>query len=100
MLAAFSISPGGVGESVGDFVAEAVRIVRASGLRNRTSAMFTEIEGDWPEISAVIGQCIDAMERRGAPRVSVVVKVDHRPGHHDMLDSKVASVEGRLSQGR
>ena len=41
MLVAFSVTPLGVGESVGDLVAEAVRVVRASGLPNRTDAMFT-----------------------------------------------------------
>ena len=28
-------------------VAEAVRVVRASGLPNQTDSMFTTIEGDW-----------------------------------------------------
>ena len=54
MLAAFSITPIGTGESVGDLVAETVRIVRASGLPNETNAMFTNVEGEWDEIMAVI----------------------------------------------
>lgn len=47
MLIAFSVTPLGVGEGVGEIVAEAVRVVRASGLPNRTDSMFTTIEGDW-----------------------------------------------------
>ncbi len=47
MLIAFSVTPLGVGEGVGDIVAESVRVVRDSGLPNRTDAMFTTIEGDW-----------------------------------------------------
>jgi uncharacterized protein YqgV (UPF0045/DUF77 family) len=43
MLIAFSVTPLGVGEDVG----EDVRVVRASGLPNQTDAMFTTIEGDW-----------------------------------------------------
>jgi len=43
MLIAFSVTPLGVGE----IVAEAVRVVRASGLPNQTDSMFTTIEGDW-----------------------------------------------------
>jgi uncharacterized protein (TIGR00106 family) len=78
MLAAFSITPLGAGESVGDLVAEAVRIVRASGLPNETNAMFTNIEGEWDEVMAVIKACVDAMAQ-AASRVSVVVKLDHRP---------------------
>jgi uncharacterized protein YqgV (UPF0045/DUF77 family) len=42
MLVAFSITPLGTGEGVGEIVAEAVR-VRESGLPNRTDAMFTNI---------------------------------------------------------
>jgi uncharacterized protein YqgV (UPF0045/DUF77 family) len=47
MLVAFSVTPLGVGEAVADYVADAVRVVRESGLDNRTDAMFTTIEGDW-----------------------------------------------------
>jgi uncharacterized protein YqgV (UPF0045/DUF77 family) len=41
MLVAFSITPLGTG--VGEILAEAVRVVRESGLPNRTDAMFTNI---------------------------------------------------------
>src|SRR5206468_10019799 len=47
---AFSITPLGAGESVGELVADAVRIVRESGLPNETNAMFTNIEGEWDEV--------------------------------------------------
>jgi uncharacterized protein YqgV (UPF0045/DUF77 family) len=43
VLVAFSVTPLGTGEAVG----EAVRVVRESGLPNQTDAMFTTIEGDW-----------------------------------------------------
>lgn len=97
MIAAFSISPGGVGGGVGEYVAEAVRLVRESGLPNETNAMFTNVEGSWEEIAALIGRCIDRMEEMGATRVGVVLKVDHRPGHEGMLEGKVSSIEERLS---
>ena len=49
MLVAFSISPTAADQTggVSAAVAEAVRVVRESGLPNRTDAMFTTIEGDW-----------------------------------------------------
>ena len=47
MLVAFSVTPLGIGEGVGEVVAEAVRVVRESGLPNRTDAMFTTVEGEW-----------------------------------------------------
>ena len=96
VLAAFSITPISAGESVSDLVAETVRIVRASGLPNETNAMFTNIEGEWDEIMAVIKECVDTMAQ-AAPRVSVVVKLDHRPGEPSgRIHRKVESIEQKL----
>jgi uncharacterized protein (TIGR00106 family) len=97
MLIAFSVTPLGVGESVGDLVAEAVRVVRASGLPNRTDAMFTTIEGEWDEVMAVVKQAVDIVAAK-APRVSVVLKADVRRGVTDALTSKVVSVDQRLAE--
>ena len=97
MLVAFSVTPLGVGEDVGEIVAEAVRVVRASGLPNRTDAMFTTIEGEWDAVMAVVKQATDAVAAR-APRVSVVIKADLRPGVTDGLTAKVATVERYLSE--
>ena len=44
MIVAFSVTPLGVGEDVGEYVADAVRVVRESGLPNRTDAMFTSVD--------------------------------------------------------
>ena len=96
MLVAFSITPLGAGEAVGEIVAEAVRVVRASGLPNRTDAMFTTVEGDWDETMAVVKQAVEAVAAR-APRVSVVLKADLRPGVTDGLTTKVETVERYLS---
>jgi uncharacterized protein (TIGR00106 family) len=95
MLAAFSITPLGTGASVGAAVAEAVRLVRDSGLPNETNAMFTNVEGTWDEVMTLIGQCVDRVAQ-DAPRVSVVIKVDVRPGQVDALSAKVDSVERYL----
>ena len=103
MLIAFSVSPlgggssdGSGGDSVGDLVAEAVRVVRASGLPNRTDAMFTTIEGEWDEVMAVVKQAVDVVSA-GAPRVSLVLKADIRPGVTDALTTKVRRIEDRLA---
>ncbi|MGW2344867.1 MTH1187 family thiamine-binding protein [Streptomyces sp. NPDC001661] len=98
MIVAFSVTPLGVGEDVGEFVADAVRVVRESGLPNRTDAMFTSVEGEWDEVMAVIKRAVAVVEER-APRVSVVMKADIRPGVTDGLTSKVETVERQLSDG-
>jgi uncharacterized protein (TIGR00106 family) len=97
VIVAFSVTPIGTAEdSVGDEVAEAVRVVRESGLPNRTDAMFTTIEGEWDEVFDVIKAAVDAVLKR-CDRVSVVIKADMRPGFTDVLDAKVASIEEKLS---
>jgi uncharacterized protein (TIGR00106 family) len=95
MIIAFSITPLGVGEGVGEYVADAVRVVRDSGLPNRTDAMFTSVEGDWDEVMDVVRRAVDAVAAR-APRVSLVLKADIRPGVTDGLTAKVETVERRL----
>jgi uncharacterized protein (TIGR00106 family) len=95
MIAAFSITPLGVGEAVGQYVADAVRVVRESGLPNRTDAMFTTVEGDWDEVMDVIKRAVEAVAAN-APRVSIVLKADLRPGVTDALTSKVETIERYL----
>jgi uncharacterized protein (TIGR00106 family) len=96
MLVAFSVTPLGVGEGVGEIVAEAVRVVRESGLPNQTDAMFTTVEGDWDEAMAVVKQAVEAVAAR-APRVSLVLKADLRPGVTNALTTKVETIERYLS---
>jgi uncharacterized protein (TIGR00106 family) len=95
MLIAFSVTPLGVGEDVGEIVAEAVRVVRSSGLPNHTDAMFTSVEGEWDEVMAVVKQATDAVAAR-APRVSVVIKADVRPGVSNAMTAKVETIERYL----
>ena len=97
MIAAFSVTPLGVGESVSGLVADCVRIVRDSGLAHETNAMFTNVEGEWDEVMGVLKRCVDHVAET-APRVSVVVKIDHYPGHDGGLRRKVESVERHLAQ--
>jgi uncharacterized protein (TIGR00106 family) len=95
MIIAFSITPLGVGEGVGEYVADAVRVVRDSGLPNHTDAMFTSVEGDWDEVMEVVKRAVDTVAAR-APRVSLVLKADIRPGVTDGLTAKVETVERHL----
>lgn len=98
MLVAFSVAPSGTGRadgSVHDAVAAAVAVVRESGLPNRTTSMFTEIEGEWDEVMDVVRRATEAVGRYGS-RVSLVLKADIRPGHTGELDGKVRRLEAAL----
>ena len=98
MLVAFSVAPSGTGRSDGsvhDAVAAAVRIVRESGLPNRTTSMFSEIEGEWVVVFQVIRDATDAVGDYGS-RVSLVLKADIRPGFTGELDAKLDRLEAAI----
>ena len=97
MLVAFSVAPaGGESDSVSKAVAEAVRVVRESGLPSETTSMFTTIEGEWDEVMAVVKRAVDVVQE-SAPRVSLVLKADIRPGYANQLVEKVERVERHLA---
>jgi len=97
MIVAFSISPTSADDTggVSAAVAEAVRVVRASGLPHETNAMFTNIEGEWDEVMAVVKRAVDVVAEV-SPRVGLVLKADIRPGHTGQLTAKVQRIEDAL----
>ncbi len=105
MILAFSVAPSGAvpgraeraDGSVSDAVAEAVKVVRESGLPHRTSSMFTELEGSWNEVFDVVKRATEAVEPFGS-RVSLVIKADIRPGFTGELDGKLARLEAALEE--
>lgn len=100
MLVAFSVAPSGTGRSDGsvhDAVAAAVRIVRESGLPNRTTSMFTELEGEWDEVLDVVRRATEAAGEYGS-RVSLVLKADIRPGWSGELDAKIERLETAIDE--
>ncbi|MGW9182018.1 thiamine-binding protein [Agromyces sp. NPDC055661] len=100
MLVAFSVAPSGTGRSDGsvhDAVAAAVRIVRESGLPNRTTSMFTELEGEWDEVFDVVRRATEGVAEYGS-RVSLVLKADIRPGYSGELDAKIERLEAAIDE--
>lgn len=97
MIVAFSISPSSRDDSgsVSEGVARAVQVVRDSGLPNETNSMFTNIEGEWDEVMAVIKRAVDVLAET-SPRVSLVLKADIRPGYEGQLTAKVERLEEAL----
>jgi uncharacterized protein YqgV (UPF0045/DUF77 family) len=112
MLVAFSVAPSGSvapagsgpsgSENVADgsvsaAVADAVQVVRASGLPSRTDAMFTTIEGEWDECMDVVRGAVDAVARHGS-RVSLVLKADIRSGRTGELQGKLDRLEAAIAR--
>ena len=95
MIAEFSIHPIGVGESLSASVAEAFKIIEASGVAHEHHAMGTNLEGDWDEVMSVIKACRDRLLEH-ANRVSLAIKIDDRKGTTDRLARKVASAKAKM----
>ena len=96
-LVALCIAPCGTGVEFAPYVAEIVKIIRASGLSNRTNSMFTEIEGEWDDVMAVVKKATQYLTDQGI-RTEVIMKADIRPGYTNMMDAKVESVERILEK--
>lgn len=98
MLIAFSVAPAVAADDTGSVtqaVAQAVAVVRRSGLPHRTDAMFTTIEGEWDECMAVVRECVEVLAEH-SPRVSLVLKADIRPGFTGELTGKLERLESAL----
>lgn len=87
-LVAVAIAPFGVGDELSNYVAQVVQVIRQSGLSHKTTAMFTEIEGEWDEVMAVVKQATMVLAERGI-RTEVVLKADIRPGYDQMMTTKL-----------
>lgn len=96
-LVAVAIAPFGQGEELSQYVAEVVEVIRASGLKNRTYSMFTEIEGEWDEVMDCVKRATFVLAQRGI-RTEVVLKADIRPGFENTMEGKVQRLEEKLEQ--
>lgn len=94
-LIAVAIAPVGVGEELSKHVAEVVKVIRESGLPNKTNSMFTEIEGDWDDVMAVVKRATFVLAEKGI-RTEVVLKADIRPGFSGMMDGKIDRLNDAL----
>src|SRR3970040_850686 len=96
-IAEFSITPIGMGASVGEHVARAVDLVDRSGLPSRVNPMGTVVEGPLDDVVAVIVRCHKAVAA-DCERVSTIIKIDDRKGARAQIDAKVEGIERGLGR--
>lgn len=94
-LIAVAIAPLGIGDELAAEVSEVVNVIRTSGLPNRTTSMFTEIEGEWDEVMKVVKDATFVLANKGI-RTEVVLKADIRPGFTNMMNTKIEKVNNLL----
>ena len=94
MIAEFSIVPIGHGESVSQYVAECIKVVRSSGLKYELTPMGTVLQGPFDDVMDVIGSCHKKV-RCMSNRVLTTIKIDDRMNERTM-EERLASVERKL----
>ncbi|HEX4038471.1 MAG TPA: MTH1187 family thiamine-binding protein [Acidobacteriaceae bacterium] len=97
MLASFAVIPLGVTGGVKELVAEALKIVDASGLDYELGAMGTSVEGERERVMEVILACHQRVLEM-APRVLTNITLDERKGATGRLLGKVREVEEVLGK--
>lgn len=96
-VAALCIAPSGVGDELSEYVADAVKVIRDSGLKNETNAMFTNIEGEFDDVMRVVRDATMTLVNKGY-RTGVILKLDIRPGFSNQIDAKAALVNKILEE--
>lgn len=97
MVASFAVVPLGVTGGAKEFVAEALKIVDASGLDYELGAMSTTVEGEPEQVIETITACHRRMLEL-APRVLTSITLDERRGATGRLRGKVRDVEQILGK--
>lgn len=95
VLINFSIFPLDKGESVSQYVARAVKIIKDSGLPHKLGSMGTSIEGEWDEVMSVVTSCFDQLTE-DCDRIYFVITGDYRKQGNNRITVKVESVEKKL----
>jgi uncharacterized protein (TIGR00106 family) len=97
MLVELSIIPIGTGSSIGDQLAEVLKIIDASGFPYKANPMGTVIEGEWDDIMKLTKKCHRAVMRTGE-RVLTTIIIDDRKGKTNRIEEKVKSIERRIGK--
>lgn len=92
-----SIFPINKGESVGSYVARAIKIIKESGLEYNFGPMSTSIEGEWDEVMGVVNRCFQDL-KKDCDRIYLNMTADYRNGAPGRIKSKVTSVQKKIKQ--
>jgi uncharacterized protein (TIGR00106 family) len=82
--------------SIGDWIAEAVRVLEKEGMKYELSPMGTLVEGKTSDILALVRKMHEAALKKGINRVVTTVMIDDRRDKEVTMKSKVAAVKKRL----
>jgi len=91
-LMEFSLFPMDKGESLSEYVAGTMSVIKDSGLPYRLNPMGTVVEGEWEELIALLTNSVKKMEEK-SNRLNLSVRFDIRKGVTGALTKKLESVQ-------
>jgi len=97
MLIEFSIVPVGSGSSIGNRLAEVLKIVDERGLPYKVNPMGTVVEGEWDDLFKLVKKCHKTV-MKDEERAITTISIDDRKGKPNRIEEKVKSVEKRLGK--
>jgi uncharacterized protein (TIGR00106 family) len=97
MLVELSIVPLGCDVQWSDQLAEALKLVDASGLPYVLTPSGTCIEGEWDEVMALVRRCHERV-RQSSPHVLSSIRIEDEEGARDQLTRNITSVEEKLGR--
>lgn len=95
MLVDFSIIPVGGDVHTSEQLAEALRVVDASGLPHQLTPSGTCIEGDWNQVMHLVRQCHDRV-RQFSQHVVTIIKIEDDADASEKIRRNVESIEQRI----
>jgi len=97
MIAAFTIWPYGKEKSLSKDIAEALKLIKESGLSYKFHSMGTNIEGEWDQVMNLIKKCREKL-LEAINRIGMTIVIDEKKGATDQITYKVKSVEEKLER--
>ena len=98
VIAEITFIPMGAGVSLSPLIAEALKIIEASGLKHEFHSMGTNVEGDFNQVCDLVRRCHERFFELGVPRVSTSVKISERRDKPYTMEGKVASVREAMKR--
>ncbi len=96
-LTQISIIPVGTATtSMGDYIADAIRVLEKADVPYEISAVGTTFEGAPRDVFSLARKMHEAAFRRGAQRVVTTIVIDDRRDKDVTMKSKVAAIKRRL----
>ena len=92
VIADICLIPIGVGVSLSPYVKEAYNALKKSGLPCTLGPYGTVIEGEYEEVTGAIKAAMEAVHEKGAPRITMTIKMGSRVDKDQTAEEKVNAI--------